>query len=429
MRKFSMALALVVCMCLGSAFSLDMTVDEAVSMALANNQSLQSSALDVQMAKDASEVSWNGFLPTVQASGTLYRSNEVSTAMQLAGLDGSGFNGNLSFSFNFNPALLTNMELSRQKYLAGQITYEQAKAETVRNVKKLFYAILLQQRSLAMQQATLANTKERMEQAQNLYAQGYATELTVLQAQVGYENLKATTLKSEQAVAQQLANFAFLLHLDGGEPLHLVGEIEPEFKAIDLQQCLARIGARYDIAGLLKQKDILLVQREAIDRQIWIPSVSIGFSLQPIHANITDSWFDGSNWSDNGSSSMTVAWNLTNLLPWSSGRQNAKVLEDNVRKMDLQLSMLKESAQLQIKNLLTTLEQAEQAIASSERSISLAEKSYEMTMSAYGAGAKELLDVRDSESQLNQAKLGKLSEQYNYLTALLDLEYATQITF
>ncbi|AEV30076.1 outer membrane protein [Sphaerochaeta pleomorpha str. Grapes] len=432
MRKFSMALTLVLCMCLGSVYSLDMTVDEAVNRALASNQSLQSSALDVQMAKDASEVSWNGFLPTVQASSTLSRSNEVSSIAKMFDPTASvttAFVGNLSFSFNFNPALITNMELSRQKYLAGQITYEQAKAETVLNVKKLFYAILLQQQSLALQQETLANTEARMEQAQNLYAQGYATELTVLQAQVGYENLKAMTLKSEQAVAQQLANFAFLLHLDGEEPLHLVGEIEPEFKTVDLQQCLARIGARYDIAGLLKQKDILLVQREAIDRQIWIPSVSIGFSLQPVHSNITDSWFDSNNWSDSGSSSMTVAWNLTNLLPWSAGRQNAKVLENNVKKMDLQLSMLKESAQLQIKNLIISLAQAEQAIESSERSISLAKKSYEMTVSAYGSGVRELLDVRDSESQLNQARLGKLSEQYNYLTALLDLEYATQIIF
>jgi outer membrane protein TolC len=429
MKKVWLTTTLLLCLCLGSVYSLDLAVEDAVNLALANNQGLRSSALDVQMAKKASEVSWNGFLPTVQASGTLYKSNEPTAAMQLAGLDGSVFTGNLSFSFNFNPALITNMELARQKYLAGQITYTQAKAETTRNVKKLFYAILLQQQSLALQKETLANTKARMEQAQELYEQGYATELTVLQAQVGYENLKAMTLKSEQSVTQQLASFAFLLHLEDETPLHLVGEIEPEFKNIDLQQCLSRIGARYDITSLLAQKEILGIQIKAVDQQIWIPSISIGFSVQPTHYNITDSWFDGDNWSDGGSASMTVAWNLTNLLPWSSGRQNEQILEDTVKKMEINLSMLQDSARMEIKNLITTLAQAKEAIESSERSISLAERSYEMTVSAYQSGSKELLDVRDSESQLNQARLGKLSEEYNYLTALLDLEYATQLTF
>jgi outer membrane protein TolC len=34
------------------------------------------------------------------------------------------------------------------------------------------------------------------------------------------------------------------------------------------------------------------------------------------------------------------------------------------------------------------------------------------------------LDVRDAENSLNQAKLGLLSEQFNYLSNVLDLEYA-----
>jgi outer membrane protein TolC len=35
----------------------------------------------------------------------------------------------------------------------------------------------------------------------------------------------------------------------------------------------------------------------------------------------------------------------------------------------------------------------------------------------------ELLDVRDAENQLNQAKLGLVNEKFNYLSGLLDLEY------
>ena len=46
-----------------------------------------------------------------------------------------------------------------------------------------------------------------------------------------------------------------------------------------------------------------------------------------------------------------------------------------------------------------------------------------MTLASYRNGTSELLDLRDAEDQLNQAKLGLANEKYNYLSGLLDLEY------
>ena len=163
--------------------------------------------------------------------------------------------------------------------------------------------------------------------------------------------------------------------------------------------------------------------------QIWVPSVSLSLGWQPYLSDVTKNWGNKDNWYDTGSSpSFSVVWNLTGLLPWSAQRQNVKTLEDNRKKLQVSRSLVVDSARMEIKKILDTLSQAEEAIKNSDRSISLAQKSYDMTLLAYQSGTKELLDVRDSEAQLNQAKLGKLNEQYNYLTALLDLQYATQIT-
>ena len=56
------------------------------------------------------------------------------------------------------------------------------------------------------------------------------------------------------------------------------------------------------------------------------------------------------------------------------------------------------------------------------RNITLAQRAYDATLKAYRSGTTELLDLRDAESSLNQAKLGQMSQKYNYITALLDLE-------
>jgi len=422
-------LLLLFCIALPS-FGQDISVDDAVQMALSNNKSLKSTAIDLEMARDAESVSWNGFLPTVQTTANLTHANDVSPSLRVAGYSPTtSVAFGVTFSFNFNPALITNMEIAKRKLAAGEITYAQAKAQLTLNVKKLFYAILLQQESLKIQETTLANAKARMDQAEDLYNHGYATELTLLQAQVSYENLKAAVIKVGQAVGQQKDSFAFFLGFEEGKELNLVGAIEPEFQAIDREARLASVNGRFDVLSLDRQMELLESQKKALDMQIWVPSVSLSLGWQPYLSDVTKNWGNKDNWYDTGSSpSLSVVWNLTGLLPWSAQRQNVKTLEDNRKKLQVSRSLVVDSARMEIKKILDTLSQAEEAIKNSDRSISLAQKSYDMTLLAYQSGTKELLDVRDSEAQLNQAKLGKLNEQYNYLTALLDLQYATQIT-
>ena len=55
-----------------------LTIDEAVDYALKNSRTLKSNDIDLEIKKRASSVSWNVFLPTVQATGTMSRSNDFT---------------------------------------------------------------------------------------------------------------------------------------------------------------------------------------------------------------------------------------------------------------------------------------------------------------------------------------------------------------
>lgn len=412
-------------------FSLTLDVEQAVDYALKGSRTLQSAGIDLEISKADSKSSWNGLLPTVRGVAQVSRSNEnpYKKLMPTIGDPTTSLTTGFALTWNFTPALITKIELAREQYAAGTITWEDTIAQTKRDVQKLFYAILLQQESVELQKQTLENTKERMDQTQNLYEQGYATELSVLQTQVGYENLKATVLKAEQAVEQQKRSFAFLLGLDEEEELTLVGKIAPTYREIDSQECYRKITARKDVAKLNQQMRVLDVQKKLATQSSFYPALSFSASWYPTLGDMTKNWGNKDNWSDNGSISIGISWDLTAMLPWSSSRQSVRTIEQNKQKIQLGISTLEASAKMEITNLLATLSQAKDAIESSERSITLATKSYEMTDLAYQNGTKELLDVRDSEQQLAQAKLGKLSEEYNYLSALLDLEYAVGTTF
>ncbi len=424
---------------LGETVSL--TVDEAVDYALQNSKTLQSAQIDLEMKTRAKNNAWNVFVPSVQALGIGSRSNEYSDptaglipgvpAVEPTEIDHWTVLGQIDVSLNLSLALIDGIKATKANYEAGLITWEQSVKETERDIRKMFYGLLLQQESLSLQQQSLLNAEERVTQAQINYNNGFIPELSLLQTQVAFENQKPQVLKSEQGLMQQLDLFAFIIGLPLGTDIVLEGEIDPLFIDDLNTEILVNeyLQNRLDIQSFLKSKEIIEIQLSALDFQTYTPALALGWGWNPIVMDIEQSWVDSDNIMDNGSLSITLAWNLTNMFPFSANRQSAKDLQDNIAKMNLQYETILQNAEMEITNLVDNLQYSESAIIAAGQSIELAQKSYDMTVDAYEQGAAELLDVRDAETQLNQAKLGEMSERYNYLSGLLDLEYALNTSF
>lgn len=440
-----------------------LTVDEATNYAIKNSRTLKVSAIDVEIAKLKKDNAWNVFVPSVQISGTMSRSNEVtdSSAMMegimkaalkealsgmMPGMPGGGSSGsssdtsessepkeadhwkavgNVSVNWNFSFALFEAYRTTVSNYEAGLISYEQSVKQTERDVKKMFYGMLLMQENLKLQQEMLENAKMRMEQAAISYRNGQVPELSYLQAQVTYENKRPTVLEMEQTISQQMNTFAFLLGLPYGTKLELVGTIEPEFITVDSNELVEKyLTNRLDVQGLYKNIELVTHGLTASKLQTFSPALALSYGFQPVVMDITKNWFEDENNMDNGSFSVTLAWNLTNMLPFSSNMVSLRETQKNLEKLELSVATVLQSGEMEIASLVDKLKKCESSIAAMEYNVELAEKAYNMTYEAYRVGTTEILDVRDSESQLSQAKLGLLNEKYTYLTTLLDLEYA-----
>ena len=416
-----------------------LTVEEAVNYAKENSRSLKSANIDLQIKKRAKNFSWNVLVPSVQATGTMSRSNEVTNTMdaimsainpmykpaEIEPSDHWKVVGGLTASLNLSVALIDGIRASFANYEAGLITWEQTYKETELNIRKMFYALLLQQESLNLQKTTLANAKNRFEQAKINFRNGLIPELSLLQTEVTYENQKPAIVKQEQALKEQLDTFAFLLGIPQGTEISLSGEITPDFVELNPQELYQKyMENNLEIALFKKNLEMMKINYSAQNLQIYTPAVSLSYGWQPVLSVITADWGDKDNWFDNGSFSVTLAWNLTNMLPFSSASLKVQDLKNNIEQMNLNLINLEENAKMKINNLVNVLNQSRAAIESSNRNISLAQKSYDMTSIAYRNGTTELLDVREAETQLNQAKLALASEKFNYLSGLLDLEFA-----
>ena len=426
---------------------MNLTVDQAVDYANQNSKTLKSSAIDLEMKRRANGVKWNQLLPAVNVTGTVSRSNkkvDTSAAMMeaIAGMlrvpapapaeitesDHWMVVGNVGISWNFSFALIDGMRLIKKQYEAGQITWDQTVRQNELQIRKLFYGLLLQQESLNLQKKSLENARLRAEQARVNYRNGLIPELTLLQAQVAYENQRPTIMKNEQALNQQLDLFGFMLGVPTGTKIALEGEINPSFVDLNPDELISLYAQNHpDILALQKNLEILNLNLSVQNMQAYAPALQLSWGFQPVVSKISSNWVD--TYMDNGAFSATLAWNLTNLLPFSTNRQSARDIKDNIRKLELSLETLIEKTELDIRTKVDALAQSQAAIEASAGNIQLAQRSYDMTLVAYRNGTVELLDVRDAENQLNQAKLGLVNEKFNYLSGLLDLEYTLNTKF
>ncbi len=418
-----------------------LTVEEAVECAKKNSRTLKSSQIDLAIKERAAKYSWNVFLPSVSVSGTAARSTNIESNLEqmngMAGLaaqltktpytpktDQEKYHwaivGNVGASLNLSLSYIGQIKAAKAGYEGGKITLEQSEKQTLMNVRKLFYGLLVQQASLDVKKNSLENARQRAEQAEANYRNGLIPELRLLNAQVTYENQRPEVQSAEQALNQQLDTFAFMIGLPVGTKIELVGSLEPEYVVVNTDELLEKYAQNsLDILSLKSNLEVLKCNLDALNFSSFTPALVLDYAWKPTKTFYSDS----SKWPDQGALSITLAWNLTNMLPFSSNRQKAADLKDNIAKLELTMETLTENQKTTVRKAVDTLNQAREQIDSMGRNIELAQRAYDSSARSYRNGTTELLDLRDSESQLNQAKLGQLNQKFNYISALMDLEY------
>ncbi|MDE6350035.1 MAG: TolC family protein, partial [Treponemataceae bacterium] len=332
--------------------------------------------------------------------------------------------GSVNAQLNLSLAYIYSIKAAKAEYEGGKITWEQSQKQTVMNIKKLFYGLLLQQESLSIQRMSLENARQRAAQAQVNFNNGRIPQLQVLNAQVTYENQRPEVETAEQSLNQQLDTLAFLIGMPVGTKIELSGSIEPEYVNVTAEELLEKYGKKsLDVRSLQNNIDILNMNLKALNLSSYTPALVLSYGWQP-----AGSWWGGDlDFSDQGSLSITLAFNITNMLPWSANRQKARDLKDNISKLNLTMDTLTENQKVQVRKAVDTLNQARDQIDSMGRTVELARRSYDMSVNSFNNGLMELLDVRDAQTQLNQAMLGQLNQKYNYVCALMDLENTLNI--
>jgi len=461
-------LFILLCANLQAQEPLRLSPDEAVQMALRSNLSLESSRASVETRRRVSQMSWNQFIPNVMVTGTLMRDNEASTAagmrqvewnpiFGLGGYNQSDFElttpygtayswfmpfsidlpqwriaHTIQVSLNLSLAMFENMNRLQLDYETGLLTYEKAKAQLERDVRKAYHNMLLLQENIALLRGSFASVDRQVQIAQANYNAGLAPELTLLQARVARENMRPVIDQAENGLKLSMAQFAMFLGLDYDTPFELIPVTDNiEFIPFDVAEMISKAASGKPDIQELRHTIMMLESARKAQSLALLPTLSLSWNNNSVFIRDPwkDPWFNGDNWRNSGSFNITMAIRLHSFLPWSTDNQGIKNMDDQIRAATIGLAQMINGTEIEVYNIVLALERTRVSAEALAQTVSLAEQAYRLTETAYRAGLQDYFQVQNAEQSLRQAQVQMLEQQFNYLNSLIDLEYATGVPF
>lgn len=412
-----------------------LTMDNAVKLALDQNRDLQVATLETGKSAQKVREARSYALPTVLASAQyLYYVNK-----QVSFLPGSfvglGDNQLATFRVGGSNALLGGVAASQPLFQAGIHSGIRAaqldesataagltdvRATVVTDVKKAYLDVLITQEQLRLLQQSIVRNEQALKDSRSLLAQGRASRVDTLRAFVTVENLRPTLIQLTNRIGITQTVLKRTMGLDEREGIALQDSLrydETAFVSPGADAFPDAVQARPEVRRLelVDQLNRELITGQTAERQ---PKLSaIGLIQTQSQAN--NFRVDTYKWPV----SSYVGLQLSAPI-FTGFRTNARVQQAQItrRQSETQLANLKEIVRAQVKIGIANVQEARLRIQTQQQTIGVAELGYRITRDRWKQGIASRLELSDAELSLTQAKSNYLQAVYDYLTATVEFD-------
>ena len=394
------------------------TVEDAVILAADNNISLKKEKLSLDLLKKQKDSSWNSISPSLSLGasgrGSLGSGSHEAWSAGTQKTSDPSFSASASLNLNLSPAVLITVQSAKLSYEAGEISYEAMVRSIELSVRKSFYSLLYSKENIAVQENALASAKQTDEANLAKYNQGLLSELDLLNAQYNYER------KLKQSYEIALDSFKQVLGLKLTEEIELSGDLEEAAEnLITEESIMTNLDEIPDVKRAKLSVDAAKNSLASTRYTAWGPTFSAGVTASEGITNKT----------------LSVDYNfgvsipLDGYLPWSSRALNVANQKANYEKQKFTLEDTKTSAAIKIRSSYNTIQQAQAQLDMYEKNVTIMQRAYEMTRSAYNAGSRDLLALQTAVDNLATAKNTLQNQRFTIISAILDLENTLGVPF
>jgi outer membrane protein len=412
---------------------MDLTVDQAIKMALASNTAYQISQQEVRQYRYRLMQNF-GFLPEVTLQGSKILDQKLMT-IEIPPLYPGGESSNVSMRFNKNYAF--SFQIVQPVFTGGKIFFnyknaeldlrlakekeKNSQAETVLNVRKMFYNIQIMQELLKAHNEAFSLAESNYNNVKKSFDLGMVSRYDLLRAELAFSATRPDVLRVQNLLETSILGLKLMLGLPGTQEIRLQGELGYRPLQLELAKLLQ--------SSLQNRSELLQVQmqKQKIDNMLkmawaqYLPNLSLvaSYSYQSDNFN-----FSKNNWDNFFNISLGVSFPIFTGLKRSAQIGEMRVLQ---KIMDLNVRQLNDATQLEIESKYRTINQEYETIQLGEKNMESAREGVRIAELNYREGMITILELNSSYNELTRAKVNYLQALYNYNIAIAELEKITGI--
>lgn len=443
-----------------------LTLEECIARALENNFTLQLQSFDRANASEALTVSKAGFDPTVTlrtsrsfnqsdtAATTLVgtRSELADTRIGVSQKVTTGATFNLSSSLNrsetnntfstLNPAYNADVTLSVSQPLLKNAGFAVNKAainraelgvtradldfraqllQVVRNTETAYYNLVFAREQLKVRLSSLTLAERLFDENTTRRNTGVATDLDVLQAEVGVANARRNVIEAEKLTRDRqddllnlIGQFAFDLSL-GEVALPTDRPAVPEL-ASSYQLARDNQPDYQSVQASIQQFELDLLTARSASR----PSLDLGGA---VGHNARDR--SGSHALDRLPNGDGYAWqvdlSLSMPLGMRSDRARQRIAQNNLDREQSRLQQVEQTILVQVRAAVRAVETNLESAEISAMATKLSARQYELEKARFDAGLSTSRLVLEAQDALERARVSELQANVNLRNAVSDL--------
>lgn len=402
--------------------TLHLTLDDALKVALSENNSVKVADMEIKKAEYARKGTYASLFPQVDFSGTYQRAiKKQKMYMKLGDVEQEITVGvNNTWSTGFSAALpLVNVQLWKAIEITGmdvELAVEKAKGskqDLIDQVQQAFYGVLLAKDLYAVYKENYDNAANSYNDVKGKYDTGLASKFELLSSEVAMQNAEPVMYDAQNNVVLSSWKLKALLGIDLAQEISCTGSLADYEKTVN--EVASYENASVENNSAIKQLEI---QERMLDKNY---QMQLAKYYPTLSAQLSYNWiamaenFKFSDYKWNPYSTGVVALQI----PIFAGGQKRNELKKTKVQQE-QLALQKEDAvrqlEISVRQVLNSLETSLKQYNAAQKTIEAAQSGYEIAKSRYDVGSGTLLELQDAQLGLLQARLNLNQSVFTYMT-------------
>lgn len=402
----------------GQAYNLE----ECISIALQNKESLKASALDVESARVGTYGSSSGILPSIRFNGSwnetrfppqqgAYNPGTGDIEREIVSSLTSWSSGlNVSQTIYDGGVWWNTIAESKNNYqLAGQVN-RQVQINIIYEVHRSFFSFLKSQQLLDVAELNLTSSRQQMELVKYQYELGAVKKTDLLKAEVNIGLARVDVINQETFLKNAYRDLKNAMGLmgsglefgaaDAGRPMEPIPDYNFALETMENQNP-SLLTKRHQIAGAELTRKLAQGAR--------LPSISVNISYS---GNAIDSESLINKWNDNWrmNTGLTLSFPLYSGNSLSTRHQRAQLSHT---KQQSEYQTQKQDLMVKLNGLLDVLDNYVEIIPINEQILTSAEEDLKLAQERYALGANTILEVLDAQVSVIRAQSSVITTKYD----------------